>query len=156
VALGDAAEWFPLVTDRTIAVGPWGVEWKTPDKYRRQLGLFWFLSTCHDEECLSAVMDRRNVQPDYLYVPKGGYTVRGFEQDQPAKMRASLQESNEYRLVYENEGVMVFEVLDRRNVGEQASVDSPGFTPVSATARALGPPRSGPPTGTTLAGSLAR
>lgn len=147
VALGDAAEWFPLLTDRTIAVGPWGVEWKTPDKYRRQLGLFWFLSTCHNEDCLSAVMDRRNVQPDYVYVPKGQYTVRGFAQNQPEKMRASLLGSEEYRLVYENEGVMVFEVLDRPNAagGGQADVE---IDPPDTTAS----PALPLPTHTVLAG----
>jgi hypothetical protein len=117
VTLGDAAEWFPLLSDRTIAVGPWGVEWKTPDKYRHQLGLFNFLSKCPNENCLSAVMERRDVQPDYLYIPKGEYTIRGFEQDQSAEMRTSLVESDEYRLVHENEGVMIFEVRDRPNGG---------------------------------------
>jgi hypothetical protein len=133
VALGDAAEWFPLLTDRTIAVGPWGVEWKTPQKYRHQLGLFWFLSTCNDEECLSAIMDRRNVEPNYVYVPKGEYTVRGFTQTQPPEMRASLLGNENYRLVYENEGVMVFEVLDQSAGGrannEQARLEAPGFGP---------------------------
>jgi hypothetical protein len=138
VALGDAAEWFPLLTDRTIAVGPWGVEWKTPDKYRHQLGLFIFLSTCHDEDCLSAVMDRRNVQSDYVYVPKSDYTVRGFAEAQPAEMRASLVESDEYRLVYENEGVMIFEVLGERSNGGQSSIEAPERESTYRTALADG------------------
>jgi hypothetical protein len=127
VALGDAAEWFPLLTDRTIAVGPWGVEWKTPDKYRHQLGLFNFLSKCPNEECLSAVMSKRNIEPDYLYVPKGEYTVRGFEESQSAAMRASLVSSEAYRLVYENEGVMIFEVTGTQAGGEQSAIEAPGL-----------------------------
>jgi hypothetical protein len=131
VALGDAAEWFPLITDRTIAVGPWGVEWKTPEQYRNQLGLFVFLSTCHDEECLSAVMDRRNVQPDYVYVPRGDYTVRGFARSQPAEMRASMLGSDAYRLVYENDGAMVFELTGPT---DQTNGAQPTFEPSNSSA----------------------
>jgi hypothetical protein len=160
VALGDAAEWFPLLADRTIAVGPWGVEWKTPDKYRRQLGLFWFLSTCHDEACLSAIMDRRNVESDYLYVPKGEYTVRGFERTQPPEMRASLLGSENYRLVYENEGVMLFEVLDQSAGGqassEQARLEAPDpARDMGSDSLAAASLRSGP-THTAAAGALGR
>lgn len=156
VTLGDAAEWFPLLADRTIAVGPWGVEWKTPQKYRRHLGLFWFLSTCHDEDCLSAIMDRRNVQANYVYVPKGEYTVRGFEQTQPVEMRASLLGSENYRLVYENEGVMIFEVTDQPESGParldpSVGPDGRDHDPDPATGPSL---RSGWATRTVLAGTL--
>ena len=108
VVLGDTAEWFPQQTDRTILVGPWGVEWTTPERYHRQLSLFRDLSYCHTEECLTTGLRNAHVDPEYVYVPKDTYTVRGSEAHQLAGMRTSLIASGRYDLVYENEGVMVF------------------------------------------------
>ncbi|MFB6172650.1 MAG: hypothetical protein ABEJ23_08965 [Haloarculaceae archaeon] len=108
VVLGDAAEWFPQQTDRTILVGPWGVEWTTPARYERQLSLFRSLSGCHTESCLTAGLRTAGVAPDYVYVPTGSYTVRGASATQPPAMRRSLVASDRYDLVYENDGVAVF------------------------------------------------
>jgi len=112
VVLGDAAEWFPLMTDRSIAVGPWGVEWEGHDPYRNQLQLYKHLSRCPGVACLGEAMIENDVSPDYIYVPKGHYTVRGVDTYQKSWMRDRLMESYRYDLRYENEGVMVFEVTD--------------------------------------------
>lgn len=110
VVLGDAAEWFPLLTNRTILVGPWGVEWRSPDRYQRQLSLFRTLSTCDSEACVTENLSRSNLRPDYLYVPKGTYTVRGMHRQNTTELRQSLTRSDRYRLVYENAGVAIYRV----------------------------------------------
>lgn len=111
VVAGDAAEWFPHLTDRTILVGPWGVEWTTPAQYSHQLTLYKELSVCHTERCLTTTISNADVSPDYVYVPKDEYTVRGFEHAQPSSMRTGLIESDRYDLVYENDGVMIFRTV---------------------------------------------
>ena len=110
VVLGDAAEWFPQQSDRTMLVGPWGVEWKSPAAYRHHLRTFRRLSHCHAEPCLSNRLRRNDVHPDYVYVPKGSYTVRGNQRQQSSRMRRSLVRSSDHRLAYENRGVMIFRV----------------------------------------------
>ncbi|MFC7044830.1 hypothetical protein ACFQH6_04795 [Halobacteriaceae archaeon GCM10025711] len=110
VVLGDGAEWFPYFTDRTMLVGPWGVEWVSPSAYDRHLDLFEELSACHAAGCLTDGLAREDVQPDYVYVPKGTYTVRGEDEHQTAVMRTTMQAVETYRLVYENDGAMIFRV----------------------------------------------
>jgi hypothetical protein len=110
VVFGDAAEWFPLLTDRSILVGPWGVEWRGQASYSNQLRLFNRLSTCRTESCVTRYLIESNTYPDYIYVPKGSYTVRGMEETQSPTLVAELQRSMRYELVYENRGVAVFSV----------------------------------------------
>ncbi|WP_266082218.1 glycosyltransferase family protein [Haladaptatus caseinilyticus] len=107
VVLGDAAEWFPYFSDRTILVGPWGVEWKTPEAYQYQKDSYITLSECHTAQCLTANLQTQPKQPDYLYIPKGQYTVRGQTAFQTSEMYRSLERSDRYRIVHENEGVLV-------------------------------------------------
>ena len=108
VVLGDAAEWFPYKTERTMLVGPWGVEWEGQKEYEQHLGWFGNLSTCENEACLTDEMDEIGVAPDYVYVPRDEYTVRGMENEMPPEMRDSLIGSPDYELVYENDGAMLF------------------------------------------------
>ncbi|WP_245800162.1 hypothetical protein [Haladaptatus litoreus] len=107
VVLGDAAEWFPQQTNRTILVGPWGVEWKTPQAYQRQKDSYITLSECDTARCLTDNLQSQPRQPDYLYIPKGEYTVRGQTITQIDKMRLSLERSDRYRIVHENDGVLI-------------------------------------------------
>ncbi|WP_435159774.1 ArnT family glycosyltransferase [Haladaptatus sp. DFWS20] len=112
VVLGDAAEWFPLMTDRAILVGPWGVEWEGHKNYRHHLGLYKRMSRCPGKACLTKKMISNDVNPDYIYVPKGHYTVRGIDEYQKPWMRGHLVDSDRYKLVYENEGAMVYRVQE--------------------------------------------
>ncbi len=107
VVMGDAAEWFPYFTDRTILVGPWGVEWRGRASYERQLESFNRLSTCEDAACLTWGLVRAGATPDYVYVPKGEYTVRGMQNTMDPQMEQTLLASERYAPVYENEGVLV-------------------------------------------------
>ena len=113
VVLGDAAEWFPLFTDRAILVGPWGVEWTTPAQYSHQIELYSDISACEDATCVTQTLAENDVSPDYLYVPKGEYTVRGVEYTADGSLRRSLIDTAGYEPVYENEGTVVFRVTER-------------------------------------------
>lgn len=115
VVLGDSAEWFPYLANRTILVGPWGVEWTSPAEYQHHLQTYRRLSRCYTEKCLSKQLHQTNVRPDYVYVPKDTYTVRGFKTNQRPRMRRSLVRSDDYRLVHENRGVLIFEVITRQS-----------------------------------------
>ena len=112
VALGDSAEYLPYTTDRTILVGFWGVEWKSAEGYYHQMELYDTLSECERAACLSSLLDHEGVSPDYVYVPKGEYTVRGKELEQSPMMRWSIVESDRYEIAYENDGVIVARVVD--------------------------------------------
>ncbi|USZ69789.1 glycosyltransferase family 39 protein (plasmid) [Halorussus salilacus] len=111
VVQGDAAEWFPQQTRRTMLVGPWGVEWKGSDAYTRQLELYEAVSECNSAQCMSATLAEENVRPDYIYLPKGRFTVRGMEYQRTSQLAMSMHVSPEYQTVYENEGVIVFETM---------------------------------------------
>lgn len=127
VVLGDAAEWFPYFTERTILVTPWGTEWTGAEQFRHHLELYTGLSRCPTVTCLELHGLHSEVEGDvdYLYVPKDEYTVRGAENRQSPQMRWSLRRSDHYELAYENRDVMIFRVVSQ------------------PTGRATGPDRSG-------------
>lgn len=111
VVLGDAAEWFPLLSDRTILVGPWGVEWTSPERYYTHLELYKGISDCPNAACIDAYLGAEGFTPQYVYIPKGHYTVRGFDHYQDDRMRASLAFSDRYEITFENAGVMIVKVV---------------------------------------------
>lgn len=111
VVLGDAAEWFPLYANRTILVGPWGAEWTTPRRYRRELDEFRTLSTCTDRRCVTTVLARNDLHPKYLYVPRRTYTVRGLQYRATGDLQRSLNASGRYRLVFQNGAVGIYRVV---------------------------------------------
>lgn len=108
VVVGDLAEWFPSLADRTSLVGPWGVEWRGNAEYVRQIRLFESISACDSAGCLSAVLDRADVHPEYVVVPKDHYTVRGRAVRTSTRLRRSLLASDRYTLTYETPDTMVF------------------------------------------------
>ncbi|WP_144905664.1 hypothetical protein [Halobellus captivus] len=110
VVLGDAAEWFPLLADRTILIGPWGIEWEGPTRYNSQLSQYRTLSTCSSEQCITRGLRDADVRPNYLYVPKESYTVRGESQNGTVPLRQTLNRSNRYQVAYENQGVTIYRV----------------------------------------------
>ncbi|SIR77017.1 hypothetical protein SAMN05421858_3754 [Haladaptatus litoreus] len=127
IVLGDVAEWFPLMTDRAILVGPWGVEWEGHENYRHHLSLYKRLSRCPGKACLTKKMVANDVDPNYIYVPKNHYTVRGIDQYQKPWMREQMVDSDRYKLIYENEGAMVFRIEEPI---EPAEVPENGPQPV--------------------------
>ncbi|WP_458210086.1 ArnT family glycosyltransferase [Haladaptatus sp. NG-SE-30] len=110
VVLGDAAEWFPYLTERTILVGPWGVEWKTPTAYYQQMDAYTDISECTTARCLTTNLQNHKQQPSYIYIPKETYTVRGTAIDQSGAMRRSIERSDRYQIAYENKGVLIVRI----------------------------------------------
>lgn len=115
VVAGDAAEWFPASTDRTLLLGPWGVEWVSARAYDRHLDSFINLSTCQSADCVETTTEFLDQRPDYVYVPKGRYTVRGETVVQFGTLERSFDRSPRWERAYENEGVVIY-----RAVGERA------------------------------------
>lgn len=124
VVLGDAGEWFPYFTHRTNLVGPWGVEWRGDRAFRRQTGLFVHTSHCPWATCLTAAFARNGVHPDYLYVSKGEYTVKGATKTRHPALLETLRASSRYEVVYENDGVAIFRVDDSDSGGQSVLAGS--------------------------------
>ncbi|WP_277540155.1 hypothetical protein [Haloarcula laminariae] len=108
VVFGDAAEWFPVYTDRTILVSPWGAEWRGPDTYEAHLNAFVNGSECRNRSCAAAAMATVDADPEYVYLPRGPYTVRGDYERANGTLEASFAESPRYERAFENDGVVVF------------------------------------------------
>lgn len=107
VVLGDAAEWFPYLSGHPILVGSWGAEWNPSADYYAQRERYRSLSTCADATCIARTLDGATVHPDYVYVPKGRYTVYEGVHRQDPSMVASLRASPRFHVVYENDGVVI-------------------------------------------------
>ncbi|MFW5939759.1 MAG: hypothetical protein ACOCSD_08105 [Halolamina sp.] len=112
VVLGDAAEWFPALADRTILVGPWGVEWYGAAAYDTQLETFENVSQCDGADCVEREMARVDADPDYVYLPKGAYPVRGERVVTFGSLERSFAASSEWEHAYENDGVVVFRAVE--------------------------------------------
>ena len=112
VVLGDAGEWFPYFTHRTNLIGPWGVEWNGDRAFRHQTAMFVRTAHCRWANCLTMTFAENDVRPDYLYVPKESYTVKGATRHPQPTLLSSLRSSDRYEVVYENEGVAIFRVDD--------------------------------------------
>jgi hypothetical protein len=111
VVLGDAAEWFPALSGRSILVGPWGVEWESAPAYDRQLSTFQDVSTCRSHACVERAMATVGADPDYVVVPKGRYTVRGDSVVQFGSLRRSFALADDWTRAYENDGVAVYRAV---------------------------------------------
>lgn len=133
VVAGDAAEWFPLLTDRTILIGPWGVEWRDPEAYYDHRDAFVALSTCDSAACVEGVADSMGASPTYVYVPKGHYTVRGHPAVSFGTLDRSFSHADGWTRAYENGGVAVYRATDAR-----ANASTAGRT--GSERRGAGPP----------------
>lgn len=99
VSVGErTAEWLPLLSDRTLLVGYWGVEWEGASEWQRQKDRYFSLNACPNATCLSATLADAGVRPDYLYLHTEG---------QPAGKAQSVRASEEFAVVFANEGVLV-------------------------------------------------
>jgi len=112
VVFGDAAEWFPVVAERTILVSPWGAEWRGPGTYEPHLDAFVTGSHCDSVDCAETEMATVDAQPDYVYVPKGSYTVRGGSRWTNGTLIDSFADSPRYRHAFENDGVVVYQRVE--------------------------------------------
>ncbi|WP_049985298.1 hypothetical protein [Halobellus rufus] len=109
VVLGDAAEWFPALTDRTLLVGYWGVEWEGPEAFDRQESAYESVSSCHSAACVERVTaEVGDERPTHVYVPKGQYTIRGDPAVQFGTIERSFERSERWERAYENDGVVIY------------------------------------------------
>jgi hypothetical protein len=111
VVLGDAAEWFPALSDRTILVGPWGVEWESGDAYQRQVTAYETVSRCESVACVEDVAAGVAGDPSHIYVPKDRYTVRGELATNSGTLVRSFERADGWERVYENDGVVIYEAV---------------------------------------------
>lgn len=112
VVLGDAAEWVPALAERTILVGPWGVEWRGPAAYEAQLDAFETVSACRSVTCVETTAGTVGGRPEYVYVPKGRYTVRGEGRVQFGTLERSFERSTRWERAFENDGVVIYRGVD--------------------------------------------
>ncbi|QLH80291.1 glycosyltransferase family 39 protein [Halosimplex pelagicum] len=113
LVLGDAAEWFPVLSGRSIAVGPWGVEWVSAAAYDRHLAAFRAASTCNSAACVESAVATVGADPDYVVVPKGRYTVRGTAVVGFGTLERSFAAADGWTRVHENDGVAVYRASGR-------------------------------------------
>jgi hypothetical protein len=90
----------------------WGVEWEEPEVYEGQTNAFVNASTCQSTTCVETAMASVDAAPDYVYVPKGHYTVRGANEFQFGTLERSFEASPRWELAFENDGVAVYRSLD--------------------------------------------
>ncbi len=110
MVIGDTAEWFPYLANRTNVVGPWGVEWERSSvAYQWQHTAYQRISTVTSVDDLNENIALTETNPDYIYVPKGTYTVYGRKYQQQRAFITELNRSDEYRQVYQNQGVVIYE-----------------------------------------------
>ncbi|WP_345413442.1 hypothetical protein [Haladaptatus pallidirubidus] len=109
MVIGDAAEWFPYLANRTNVVGPWGVEWERSSvAYQWQHTAYQRISTTTNVDNLNENIALTTTNPDYIYVPKGVYTVYGHKYHQHRAFITELNRSNRYQQVYQNRGVAIY------------------------------------------------
>ncbi|NHN43115.1 glycosyltransferase family 39 protein [Halorubellus sp. JP-L1] len=121
VVLGDAAEWFPVLADRTIVVSPWGVEWVTPSSFEAQIDAYENVSACKTAWCVGVGASGVGVVPDYVVVPKGAYTIRGQPAVQFGVLERSFAASPGWERAYENDGVVVYRSVDVSESGNESA-----------------------------------
>ncbi len=110
VVTSDAAEWLPVFSNRSIVLGPWGYEWKDTEGYYQEVELFKNVSACRNATCLTDRIAGADRHPDYVYLPKGHYTVRGQAKSMPTETITRMLSADRFQLVYENQGVAIFRV----------------------------------------------
>ncbi|WP_330632216.1 hypothetical protein [Halocatena halophila] len=106
VVIGDVAEWFPLISDRTSLIVPQGAEWN--GQRTEQIELRSSISTCRTTVCLTNQLEAAELSPKYIYLSRAGY------HDDAAAFRwqslgFSLETDQSYSIVYENDNVIIAE-----------------------------------------------
>ncbi len=111
VVLGDAAEWFPLIADRAILIGPWGVEWEGDGPFERQITAYETSSACQTATCVEQIAASVGGAPDYVYVPRGKYTIRGHSTVTFGSLERSFDTSPKWERAYENDEVIIYRAV---------------------------------------------
>lgn len=115
IIIGDVGEWFPLFAHRTNSVATRGTEWT--GNYGDRIKLRKEIWGCLSAKCITSVIERNDLNPDYIYVARDGYVVayqgRIISEERWEYLRPSLNDSDDYELVFENNDVIIFEYTKR-------------------------------------------
>jgi hypothetical protein len=114
VTLGDVGEWLPYFTERTVLVSTRGTEWEGAEVWRQQNRINSRLMQCFSAQCVNNLLNDYNLDPTYLYIPKTVPPNSVFERSNKGWniFTESLQRSEDYRVVFENEGVLILRAMD--------------------------------------------
>lgn len=83
---------------------------------------------------MSQVLHTGGVTSDYVYMPKGHYTVRGMEVTASSELERSLSVSNRFQLVFKNPDTMIFAYEDiHSRTGVVASLELQATSAISHT-----------------------
>jgi len=108
-AIGNNAEWIPYLTNRTILFGPWGMEWYGHDRFKTEMQQYSRLSTCPTASCISTVLNETGSNPDFIFVSNTG-GIWGSGKTHPVSLSETMNQSENYRLVYSNDGSWIYQV----------------------------------------------
>jgi hypothetical protein len=112
------SEWFPALSGRISLNTVQGAEWLGKREYQDRQQEFQDLAECagSDATCLDAWIAASGDHPSHVYVPKGDsaagtllFNRQGL--DCCRALLDSLRTSADYRVVFENEGAIIFERL---------------------------------------------
>ncbi len=99
--LRDAAsEWFPALTGRQSAATVFGFEWVNDDRFAYRISAYETLQACatQDTGCLETWLQTNGPNVDFIYLNEAG-----------ASLGVHLQDSGDYRQVYDANGVEIFQ-----------------------------------------------
>jgi hypothetical protein len=103
--LDPASDWFPALTNRVSAATVFGYEWVNDGKFTQRISQYESLQDCLNqaEACLDAWKVNWKQQFTHVYIQSSS---------EFAPLGASLQDSPEYKSVYHNEEVEIFELIE--------------------------------------------
>lgn len=102
LVVGQEAEWFPFIANRTTVVSPWGNEWD--DDYDTQGKYYQTLLDCQNISCIDN-MPRH----DYVYITNDKQPTVGRSKADNRALVTSLRASSEYCIVHRSRNVIIFE-----------------------------------------------
>jgi hypothetical protein len=108
IGLGSQTEWLPYFSQRTILISSWGQEWDSPEKYRTHNQWKRDLAQCQAASCVSATIEKTDMNPDYIYVPKNNRLLATQVIQDRGLLIPTMKQSDRYSVAYENEGVVIF------------------------------------------------
>ena len=99
------SEWFPALTGRISLLTVQGHEWTLKSPLLENLRAYNQAQAClnHDESCLS------NWEFDYVYIRKIRPMPEGNVVERPNILDVSMRESQDYKVIFENEAAMIFQ-----------------------------------------------
>ncbi len=105
------SEWFPVLSDRRSLTTVQGTEWIPGGVYQQVQKSYGLLSACSFQtelSCLEGIEQQTGETYTHIYL-SGNLQDRVSGFGSPLPIEASLRSSPDYRVVYDQDGVVVFE-----------------------------------------------